>query len=231
MMMRANVSTVALLAVLTASATVLAKDAVAGAKDTVDTAGCVSPSPGQLVSLGDRGEDSMYIDTAETEAAIGRIRNAGEGRFPDSFAGLGVDPQHGVTTVYRVPDAAFDAYIAEVAGPLCFRIRPARHSAKELKPWRDRIEADLQAWTDQGVPFESLSTDGRGEGIRVGSQDPHATEAAFRAKYGADAPIFFEYQEPAASARRGEAPPEASKSHSYGRSESRLRMGPRTNSV
>ena len=185
-----------MLAALTACATARSEKASTAATPTgsVDTPGCASPSPGETLTLGGK-DDSMYYDTPDTEVAIDKVKAAGEGQFADSYAGMRVDPQHGVTSIYRVPDAAFDAFIVQAAGRHCFRLYPALHSAEELKPWRERIEADLQSWP-ASVPVVSVSTDQEGKGIRVGTEDIPATEAAFRAKYGADAPIFFVQETP-----------------------------------
>ena len=157
----------------------------------IDTPGCASPIPGERVVVPDA---TMWNNTPDVEQMISRIVAEGGGRFAASYAGLRVDAEHGITSVYRVPNAEFDTFLREVAGSQCFRIHTAKYSHSALQVWRDRVSADMPSLQD--LPLTMLAIKEDGSGVLIGTTDVAATEAAFRQRYGADAPLVFEKREP-----------------------------------
>jgi hypothetical protein len=128
--------------------------------------------------------------------AMDRIERAGRAEHADSFAGLEVDQARARAIVYRVPSAAFDEAVREAAGTTCIVVRDAAHSARELAVWHDRVLADLQYWTHQGVRIVTIGARHDGSGVEVGTTDVEKARRELMARYGAEAPLVFAGQAP-----------------------------------
>ena len=157
------------------------------------TAGCEFSRVPQTMTMGDT---TMPVTPPELDAAIARIDQAGRTDHADSYAGLEVDQEQVRAIVFRVPSAAFDDFIRLTAENTCITVRDAAHTATELTAWQDRLVADLQTWTAQGVQIFTLGTRHDGAGVEVGVQDVAQTKDQLLARYGRSAPLIFVEQDP-----------------------------------
>jgi len=154
------------------------------------TAGC------EFSRVPQTGTSSMPVTPPELDAAMARIDRAGRTDHADSFAGLEVDQERVRAIVYRVPSATFDDFIRQAAENTCITVRDAAHAATELATWQDRVVADLQTWTKQGLRIFTVGARHDGAGVEVGVQDPTQAKDQLLSRYGRRAPLIFVEQGP-----------------------------------
>ena len=130
----------------------------------------------------------MPVTPPELDAAMARIDQAGRTDHADSYAGLEVDQEQVRAIVYRVPSAAFDDFIRQTAENTCIMVRDAAHAATELAAWQDRLVADLQTWTAQGVQISTVGARHDGAGRRDRRPGPTEAKDQLLARYGRSAP-------------------------------------------
>ncbi|GAA2662312.1 hypothetical protein [Paractinoplanes durhamensis] len=152
------------------------------------TAGCGVERTPEHVTV---GGVTMPSTPPKLDAVMNRIEETGRARFPDSYAGLEVDQQLVQAIVYRVPSAAFDDFLREVAEDTCILVRDAAHSADALAVWHDRVLADLPYWSHQGVPIFSVGARHDGSGVEIGTRDVAKARTGLLARYGSRAPLVF----------------------------------------
>jgi hypothetical protein len=145
------------------------------------TVGCLAPRAGAASRLGD---------------VLGRIERGGREQFAESFAGVEIDEARQRGIVYRVPSAAFDDFVRTAAADACIVVRDAAYSGKTLAGWHDRVLADLPYWSHRGVRIVTIGARHDGSGVEVGVRDVPPARSAMLARYGRDAPLLFESQEP-----------------------------------
>jgi len=133
---------------------------------------------------------------AELGSVISKIEAAGKGAFAGSFAGVEVDQERVRAIVYRVPSAAFDAFVRRAAVDACVVVRDADHSTKDLMVWHDRVLADLPYWTDHGVRIVSIGARHDGTGVEIGVRDAVRARRELLARYGDRAPLIFRPADP-----------------------------------
>jgi hypothetical protein len=157
------------------------------------TAGCEFSRVPQTVPM---GNSLMPVTPPELDAAIARIDQAGRTDHAGSYAGLEVDQEQVRAIVYRVPSATFDDFIRQTAENTCVTVRDAVHSATELAAWQDRLAADLQSWTAQGVQIFTVGTRHDGAGVEIGVQNTTQAKDQLLSRYGQSAPLIFVEQAP-----------------------------------
>ncbi|GAB2610410.1 hypothetical protein Aab01nite_24650 [Paractinoplanes abujensis] len=139
---------------------------------------------------------SMPVTPAKLEAAMDRIDRAGRGEFATSYAGLEVDQENARAIVHRVPSATFDDFIRRAAEDTCIVVRDAAHPATDLAVWHDRVLADLDFWTHNGVRIVSVGARHDGAGVEIGTQDLDRARTELPARYGPEAPLLFLQEAP-----------------------------------
>jgi len=155
------------------------------------TDGCGVPRSPEVVETGGA---AMPLTPADLEAVLSRISQEGPARFADSYAGLEVEPEQVQAVVYRVPSAAFDAFVRAVAGNACVVVRDAVHTAAELGRFVERIGSDLEYWQGRGVRISSVGPIHDGSGVRVGTPDVMLAEVELPKRYGVQPPIRVEQE-------------------------------------
>ena len=78
----------------------------------------------------------------------------------------------------------------------CITVRDAAHAATELAAWQDRLVADLQTWTGQGLQIFTVGTRHDGAGVEVGVQDVTQAKDQLLSRSGRSAPLIFVEQGP-----------------------------------
>jgi hypothetical protein len=148
----------------------------------------------------------MPSTPVELATAMERIEQAGRGEFADSFAGIEVDQEHVRAIVHRVPSGPFDDFIRRTAESSCIVVRNARHSAKTLDAWHDRVVAELAFWSHRGLHINSVGARHDGSGVEIGTDDVGKARQELLSRYGADAPLVFVAQAPVRPLSPGSAP-------------------------
>ena len=157
------------------------------------TAGCEFSRTPATMTVGDV---TIPVTPPELDAAMAAIDRAGRESFPDSYAGLEVDQEQVRAIVHRVPSDAFDDVLRRTGDAVCIEVRDAEHSLRHLTEWHDRIVADLNSWSAEGVTVVSVGARHDGAGVEVGVRDPDRARERLLSRYGADAPLIIIEQEP-----------------------------------
>jgi hypothetical protein len=157
------------------------------------TAGCEFSRVPRTMTM---GNTTTPVTPPELEAAMARIEEAGHTDHADSYAGLEVDQDQVRAIVYRVPSAAFDDFIRRTAENTCITVRDAAHPATELAAWQDRLVADLQTWTAEGVQIHAVGARHDGTGVEVGVQNAPQAKDQLLSRYGQSAPLIVVEQAP-----------------------------------
>ncbi|MGK5679358.1 hypothetical protein [Actinoplanes sp. URMC 104] len=157
------------------------------------TAGCEFPRVPERMAI---SGVEMPVTPADLEAAMNRIEQGGRTEFPDSYAGLEVDQENAHAVVHRVPSAAFDDFIRRAAENTCIVVRDAAHTAADLAVWHDRVLADLDYWSHNGVRIVSVGARHDGAGVEIGTQDLARARAELPVRYGPEAPLLFVEEAP-----------------------------------
>jgi hypothetical protein len=142
------------------------------------------------------GDTTMPMTPPELTAAMAAVDRAGRESFPDSYAGLEVDQEQVRAIVHRVPSDAFDDVLRQAAGATCFEVRDAPHSLRELTTWHDRVVADLDSWSAEGVDIVAVGARHDGAGVEVGVRDAARARDRLLARYGRTAPLIIVDQDP-----------------------------------
>ncbi|WP_306211344.1 hypothetical protein [Actinoplanes sp. RD1] len=171
------------------------------------TAGCEFARTPVTVTM---GRHVLPATPPDLEAVMARIESGGRAEHAASFAGLEVDQQNVRAIVHRVPDAAFDDFVRQVAGKTCVVVRDAGHSLRELTGWHDRLVADLPDWTARGVAISTVAARHDGAGVEVGAPDVPLARAALLGRYGSTAPLIFVAEGPVVPLATADVPGVAS---------------------
>jgi hypothetical protein len=147
-----------------------------------------------LVSVGCGTDSAPASPPASTSVAndpalLGAADTIGpmlEKTFPDSYAGLSLDHQRHVMTVYRRPDPALDAEVRAKAGQVRVDFRNAKFSLAAMRQLVDRIMADKAYWGTRQVSIQTAGPMPDGSGVRVGTLRGEPGESALLSeRYGA----------------------------------------------
>lgn len=133
-------------------------------------------------------DPTFWAMQGRLDELAGRVVKLGAG-FPDSYAGVALETEHGRLAVYRVPSPAFDAALHRELPDAPLRIVDGTHSANQLGTLRDRIAADFGYWRGQGVEVNTVSAAYDGSCVEVGTRDVDRVRRLFQQRYGADEPI------------------------------------------
>ncbi|WP_305784949.1 hypothetical protein [Symbioplanes lichenis] len=137
------------------------------------------------------GRHELPATPPDLEAVMARLDAGGRAEHAGSYAGLEVDQANVRAIVHRVPDAAFDDFVRQVAGETCVVVRDARHSLRELATWHDRLVGDLPGWTAHGVAISTVAARHDGAGVEVGAPDVERVRRELLERYGSAAPLIF----------------------------------------
>ncbi|WP_191840482.1 hypothetical protein [Catellatospora chokoriensis] len=152
------------------------------------------PMPSQSMYQG----MDLYGGDDVLQSVLQSIQEAGESRFPNSYAGTEIVQDRGEGAVYRVPDTEFDAFVTQTSGDVCLYLRDARFNAATLDALGKRIVADFAYWEGRGLKIRGVFFGGgRGEGLKLGVAPEDVAEARIELpkRYGAEIPILVEAQE------------------------------------
>ncbi|WP_155370543.1 hypothetical protein [Catellatospora vulcania] len=168
-----------------------------GSPPTLDgpgTPGCGLPRP--TPSAIETAGATMWPTSVTLDEALGRIMQAGEGRFGKQFAGTEVVPEKGYAIVYRVPSAEFDEFVTQQAGDECIYLRDAAFDQATLRALADRVIDDAAHWRKQGITINMTGAAHDGSGITVGvaKADLERARAELPERYGTQIPIIIEEQ-------------------------------------
>lgn len=132
----------------------------------------VTPSPG----------DSYYWPGQEEVTAAGEtVHNHATRRWPDAYAGVASDLPGRALEVYRIPTPGFDSGIRKLTS-VTVRFVDARHSARTVDGWVDRISADLNYWQRRGVTIHGVVSE-TGQKVTVEVDSPQRDAAKIIAHY------------------------------------------------
>jgi hypothetical protein len=174
-----------------------------GPEDGWSTLGCGNARVPAHVTVGNH---TMPTTPVELATAMERIERAGREDFAESFAGIEVDQERVRAIVYRVPSEPFDDFIRRTAESSCLVVRNARHSAKTLDAWHDRIIAELAFWSHRGLHIVSVGARHDGSGVEIGTDDVDKARQELLGRHGADAPLVFVAEGPVRPLSPGSAP-------------------------
>jgi hypothetical protein len=161
-----------------------------------------APSPSDSTvppSLPPTTDPSYGVMQAQLDDLATKASAVGTG-FPDSFAGVALDQDHGRLLVYRVPSPKFDQAIGQQLTGAPYLLVDAAHSARQLHSVADRVRADRDYWQAHGVAVNSISPLADGSCVEVGTDSPATAKAPFAQRYGATAPIRLVHAEPVSPA-------------------------------
>lgn len=157
------------------------------------TAGCEFSRTPVTTTVGDV---TIPATPPELDAAMAAVDRAGRESFPESYAGLEVDQEQVLVIVHRVPSEAFDDVLRQIGGAACIEVRDAAHTRRDLAGWHDRVVADLEWWSAEGVRIVTVGARHDGAGVEVGVRDAAVAEDRLLSRYGADAPLIVIEQNP-----------------------------------
>lgn len=116
----------------------------------------------------------------------GNVQRIGRERFPQSYAGVTIDPQRPGVTVYRVPDSAFDAALAAGVRD-SVTVRDSLRSERQNEALASRILDEDAYWRARGVAVTSVAALADGRGVAVGVRgDVDRAQALLGERYGPD---------------------------------------------
>ncbi|MFI9153622.1 hypothetical protein [Streptomyces sp. NPDC053367] len=151
---------------------------------SVDTEGspragtCVGARPGS-------GADEEGTDETPLYRTLARIDELAAGEHAAVYTGLAVDDEHGAADVWRIPSAAFDAAVCEIAEKgVTVRFHPAGASRTELDALAGRIGEDMNRW-DGTFQLREVGVDEHGW-VRVGVDDPGTARPLIEDAFGAE---------------------------------------------
>lgn len=156
------------------------------------TAGCDSRTPATMTV----GDVTIPVTPPALEAAMAEIERTGRTSFPDSYAGLEVDQEQVRAIVHRVPSDAFDELVRRAGATACIEVRDAAHALRELTGWHDRVVADLDSWSAEGVGIVTVGARHDGAGVEIGVRDAAHARERLVARYGPEAPLIIVDQDP-----------------------------------
>lgn len=156
-----------------------------------------SPSPGPVSTLRPppTTDPTFWQTQAQFDELAARVEALGK-QFPDAYAGVALEQEHGWLAVYRVPSAAFDTAVHRDLPGAPIRIVDAAHSSRELNALLDRVLADRTYWEGHGIALNVLSPLSDGSCVQVGTHDADTARQLFSQRYGRDAPIRIVHAEP-----------------------------------
>jgi hypothetical protein len=108
--------------------------------------------------------------------------------FAASYAGLVLNHDEHTLVVYRKPDARLDARARSAVTDVIVELRDARMSLREMEGLRDRVMADRDYWSQQGVSVSSAGPKPDGSGVEVmTSTGSSGDRKKLTKRYGVDA--------------------------------------------
>ncbi|MGC0330269.1 hypothetical protein RKD23_003259 [Streptomyces sp. SAI-170] len=158
--------------------------------DVVSTAPetCAGGRPGS-------GVDEEGTDDTPLYRTIARIDELAAGRHADVFTGLAVDEDRDAADVWRIPSAAFDAAVCDLAEKgVTVRLHDADANRAELDALADRIGEDMNRWNGT-FQLREVGVDEHGY-VSVGVDDPEVARPLIEDAFG-DEHIRVEHVEQA----------------------------------
>lgn len=122
---------------------------------------------------GGGGEGTPEAVDPTLQAAADAIEPELRENFADVFSGLTVDHDNRTLVVYRIPDAAIEAQIRELAEGVAIEFRDAAYSLNEMQSAVEQVAEDSEYWRGQGVDITAIAPEVDGSGIVV-----HVVEAS-----------------------------------------------------
>lgn len=116
---------------------------------------------------GGGGEDTPEAFDPTLQAAADAIEPELRENFADVFSGLTLDHDNRTLVVYRIPDAAIDAQIRELAEGVAIEFRDAAYSLNQMQEAVDQVAEDMEYWRNQGVDITAIAPEVDGSGIVV----------------------------------------------------------------
>ncbi|MER6945935.1 hypothetical protein ABT294_18070 [Nonomuraea sp. NPDC000554] len=171
-------------AVLTAGVVCCLVVAVLAGCGTVGGAGGTEPTPATGPPASPNSGKSP--GQAELDRSATRIDEYLRTNFPDHYAGIVVDQPRSTIIVYRRRSAELDAALPALAGGHV-RVEPrdAPHSAMDLRKLADRVQADIEYWSTQGVTITSVAVRPDGTAVEVGTRELARARTNLPQRYGA----------------------------------------------
>jgi hypothetical protein len=159
----------------------------------VATAGCATATSPPAMTID--GTPQPANQNALDDLA-GQVQSAAQTRFADVYTGLELRSEQNRLRVYRVPSAAFDAWLVKAFTADCVEVVDAAHSARELNALVDRITGDQAYWQAQHIPISTISPRVDGSGVDVTTTEVARAAEALVQRYGTAVPIAVVYGEP-----------------------------------
>ena len=120
---------------------------------------------------GDGGDTPETFDPT-LQAAADAIEPELREHYADVVAGLTLDHDNQTLVVYRIPDAAIEAQIRELAEGVAIEFRDAAYSLNQMQEAVDQVAGDTEYWRNQGVDITGIAPEADGSGIVVYVAEP-----------------------------------------------------------
>jgi hypothetical protein len=166
--------------------------AVKGADGILRTAGCASATVPPSPTVDGTAQPSNQNDL---DGVLSQLDPYAQQHFAAVYSGAEVRSETDRLRVYRVPSAAFDAWLTSTYGKDCVEVVDAKHSALQLTTLANRIASDLTYWHSVGIPVWTVAPLNDGSAVQVGTTNVAAATRELPLRYGADAPIVVVYSD------------------------------------
>lgn len=126
-------------------------------------AGCASSdlqAPGGPTTSPKSGETALSAAAATMTATL-------RASFPDSYAGLTVDVDHGRLIVYRRPDPALDEAVTRMNVSVPVTLANAQFSLKTMESIARQVMSDAGYWANRGITINGAGPLPDGSGVEV----------------------------------------------------------------
>jgi len=166
--------------------------AVKGADGILRTAGCetatVPPAP-------TADGTPQFSNQSDLDSVLSQLEPYAQQHFADVYSGAEVRSETDRVRIYRVPSAAFDAWVTSAYTKDCVEVADAKHSAQELTALANRIADDLTYWKSVGIPVWTIAPLYDGSAVQVGTTNVAGATRELPLRYGADAPLVVVYSD------------------------------------
>jgi len=124
---------------------------------------------------------------AELESAGNRIKTRGVRQLPDAFLHVAVDAAAGKITLYAPAGRPGTRELLDEARGIPVEIRTVRFSRVQRQALVSQIAADGKTWEAAGIVINTIRPESTTDLVSIGVAElTAATEAALKARYGAD---------------------------------------------
>jgi hypothetical protein len=166
--------------------------AVKGADGILRTAGCETATVAPAPTV---DGTPQFSNQGDLDSVVSQLEPYAQQHFADVYSGVEVRLQTNRLRVYRVPSAAFDAWLTSTYTRTCIEVADGKHSEKELTALANRIAGDLTYWQSVGIPVWTISPLYDGSAVQVGTTNVAGANRELPLRYGADAPLVVVYSE------------------------------------